>query len=79
MDAPRRKLQFGTPAVLWLMVTLGMMLERGAWRIQQVGFNIAVKLDDPEFLKALQKSATQHAGMSDEITAMSTLRRFSAR
>jgi hypothetical protein len=59
-------------------LTLGMMLERGAWRIQQVGFNIAVKLDDPEFLKALQKSGTQHPGMSDEITAMSTLRRIVA-
>jgi hypothetical protein len=57
-------------------LTLGMMLERGAWRIQQVGFNIAVKLDDPEFLKSLQKNATQRAGMGDELTAITTLRRM---
>ncbi len=59
-------------------LTLGMMLEHGTWRIQQVGFNIGVKLDDPEFLNNLIKTASQHASLGDETTAISTVRRMIA-
>ena len=55
---------------------LGMMLERGTWRIQQVGLNIALKLDDPEFLRSLQQKAAQRAGNGDEAVAISTMRQI---
>jgi hypothetical protein len=57
-------------------LALGMVLERGTWRIQQVGLNLGIKLDDPEFLKSLQRNAAQRTGNSDEISAISTVRQI---
>jgi hypothetical protein len=57
-------------------LSLGMMLQRGTWRIQQVGVNIGVRLDDPEFLQSLQRSTVKRAGASDESSALLALHRM---
>jgi hypothetical protein len=60
-----------TPFFPKLTLTMGM--ESGIWKLKEVGLNLRVPLDDPQFLKAVKENLAKAASAQNDMAPVSDL------